>query len=59
LTTIHCIDGRRGKAAPWKKLVGDPKATTITLESLQERINPLLEDIRKKQEERIGVTSEQ
>jgi lipoprotein-anchoring transpeptidase ErfK/SrfK len=48
-----------GKAAPWKKLVGDPKATTITLESLQERINPLLEDIRKKQEERIGVTSEQ
>lgn len=41
-----------GKTAPWKKLVEDPKATTISLESLQEKIIPLVEDIHKKQEER-------
>jgi lipoprotein-anchoring transpeptidase ErfK/SrfK len=41
-----------GQTAPWKKLAEDPNATKISLESLQEKIKPLLEDIQKKQEER-------
>ncbi len=44
-----------GQTAPWKKLPEDKNATTITLESMQERIAPLLEDIAKKQAERDDV----
>ena len=46
-----------GQTAPWKKLVEDSHATTISLESLQERIIPLLDDIHKKQEERALVVT--
>jgi hypothetical protein len=41
-----------GQTAPWKKLSEEPNATKISLESIQEKIKPLLEDIQKKQEER-------
>lgn len=44
-----------GKTAPWKNLPIDKNATTITLQSLQERINPLLEDIKIKQDQRATV----
>lgn len=44
-----------GKTAPWKNLPEDPKATTLTLESMQELITPLLEDIQKKQDQRTSV----
>lgn len=44
-----------GKTAPWKNLPTDKNATTITLESMQERINPLLEDIKIKQDQRVAV----
>jgi hypothetical protein len=44
-----------GKTAPWKKLPEDKNAMTITLESMQERINPLLEDIKIKQDQRVAV----
>lgn len=47
-----------GQTAPWKKLVEDPKATTITLESLQEKITPLLQDINEKQEQRDNVIAD-
>lgn len=44
-----------GKTAPWKNLPTDKNAITITLESMQERIAPLLEDIKAKQEQRAYV----
>ncbi len=47
-----------GQTAPWKKLAEDPNATKISLESLQEKIKPLLEDIQKKQEERDYILEE-
>lgn len=46
-----------GTTAPWKKLAEDPNSTKISLESLQEKIKPLLEDIQKKQEQRNLVVN--
>ncbi len=44
-----------GQTAPWKKLPEDKNALNISLESLQERIAPLLEDIKAKQDQRSSV----
>ncbi len=44
-----------GQTAPWKKLPEDKNALAISLESMQERINPLLEDIKSKQDQRVTV----
>lgn len=44
-----------GKTAPWKNLPTDKNATTISLESLQEKLKPLLEEIHTKQENRNAL----
>lgn len=44
-----------GQTAPWKMLAEDPKATTISLDSLEETLKPLLEEINQKQEQRAEV----
>jgi hypothetical protein len=46
-----------GKTAPWKKLVEDPHATTISLPELEKELQPHIEDIQKKQQERALIVT--